>query len=54
MKYSGVGLFKHCYNDPKKIAKFEERVVLTDAASLEEAEEIILEEFKEYVTDGVT
>ena len=53
MKYSGVGVFKHCFDDPKRITQFEERIVVADASSLEEAERIILAEFEEYATAGV-
>ena len=53
MKFSGIGLFKHVFNDPNKITKFEERVVMTEASSLDEAKQAILKEFREYATDGV-
>ena len=52
MKYSCIGVFKHSSDDPKRIAQFEERVVVTEASSKKEAETIILSEFKEYATDG--
>ena len=53
LKFSGVGVFKHCYQNPNQITKFEERIVMTDAASKEEAERLILAEFEEYATEGV-
>lgn len=53
MKYSCIGVFKHCFDDPKRITQFEERVVVTEASSPEEAEKIILAEFEEYSADGV-
>ena len=53
MKYSGSGIFKHVYDDPNRIAKFEERVVITEAPSESEAEKQILTEFKEYAQDGI-
>jgi len=53
MKYSGSGIFKHVYDDPSRIAKFEERVVITEAPSESEAEKQILTEFKEYAQDGI-
>lgn len=53
MKFSGVGIFKHNYKNPNQITKFEERVVMTEAQTYEEAEKLILEDFDEYATDGV-
>ena len=46
MKFSGSGIFKHVYDDPNRIAKFEERVVLTEAPSESEAKQQILAEYK--------
>ncbi|QMU60557.1 MAG: hypothetical protein GKR92_02135 [Gammaproteobacteria bacterium] len=53
MKYSGVGLFKHVFENLNKITKYKERVVMTEASSLKEAEQVILKEFKDYAIDGV-
>ena len=53
MKFSGSGIFKHIYDDPNRITKFEERVVITEATSEPEAEKKILAEFKEYAQDGI-
>lgn len=48
MKFGGIGFFKHKYEDPKRIPNFEERIILVEASSLEEAEKIILKEFRKY------
>ena len=53
MKFSGVGVFKHNFKNPNQITQFEERVVMTETPSYEEAEKFILEDFGEYATDGV-
>ncbi len=53
MKFSGIGIFKHVYDDPNRIVKFEERVVITEAPSESEAEKHILTDFKEYAKDGI-
>ncbi|WP_412970768.1 hypothetical protein [Glaciecola sp. MF2-115] len=53
MKFSGSGIFKHIYEDPNRITKFEERVVITKASSETEAERQILADFKEYAQDGI-
>ena len=53
MKYGCIGIFKHCYGDANLVAKYEERVVMTEASSVEEAEAKILAEFAAYATDGV-
>jgi hypothetical protein len=53
MKFTGVGIFRHFYSNPKQISKFEERVVITTATSKKKAEKLILAEFKEYSTDGI-
>ncbi|MCP4696763.1 MAG: hypothetical protein GY862_07930 [Gammaproteobacteria bacterium] len=53
MKYSGIGVFKHSYDHPDRIAKFEERVVITEALSIEAAEKAILSEFREYSVEGI-
>ena len=52
MKFSAIGIFKHTYDDPNRITKFEERTVITKANSESEAEQQILAEFKEYAQDG--
>ena len=55
MNFSAIGVFKHTFKHPDKITKFEERVVLVSADSYEEAEQMILDEFREYATaDGVS
>lgn len=53
MKFSGTGVFKHCFDDPNRVTQFEERVVVTDASSQGAAETIILAEFEKYATNGV-
>ena len=53
MKYSGTGIFKHCFDTPNKITQFEERIVVTNASSEKEAETIILAEFKDYAVENV-
>jgi len=53
MKFIGSGIFKHIYEDPNRISKFEERVVITEAASESVAEKQILAEFYEYAQDGI-
>jgi hypothetical protein len=52
MKYSGVGLFKHHFHGSKQISQFEERVVLTEADSLEAVRKKIFEEFRHYCIEG--
>ncbi|MEE4245625.1 MAG: hypothetical protein V2I33_09450 [Kangiellaceae bacterium] len=54
MLFSGIGVFKHSFENPNQISKFEERVVITDANSLKEAESKVLNEFKNYAIDGIT
>ena len=53
MKFSCIGVFKHTHDNPEIITKYEERVVVTEASSKEEAEKIFLSEFKKYATDGI-
>jgi hypothetical protein len=53
MKFSSNGIFKHIYDDPNRIPKFEERVVVTEASSESEAEKQVLSEFKEYAQNGI-
>ncbi len=53
MKYCGIGLFKHRYDDPNRITKFEERIVLTNAGSKAQAEKQILFEFQEYAAEEI-
>lgn len=53
MKYSCIGLFKHSYDDPNRTPKFEERVVIAEAPSLDEVEKIFLSEFMEYSSYGI-
>jgi hypothetical protein len=52
MKYGCIGIFKHCFGGSNQIPQFEERVVMTEAASYEEAKVKILAEFKEYAGEG--
>ena len=52
MKYGCIGVFKHCFGDSNRVTQFEERIVITEAASYEEAENNILSEFSEYATNG--
>jgi len=55
MNYSGIGVFKHSFDNPNKIAKFEERVVLIEATSYEEAESLMLVDCEAYAqTEGVS
>ncbi len=54
MKYSGIGVFKHVFDDPNKITKFEERTVITEAPSYKDAENLILSEFKDYCGNGIS
>ena len=53
MKYIGSGIFKHTYEDLKRIPKFEERLVITEAISESVAEREIIAEFKKYAQDGI-
>ena len=53
MKFSCIGVFKHNHDNPDVVTKYEERVVLAEAPSPEEAEEIFLSEFRKYATDGI-
>ncbi len=55
MNYSGIGVFRHTFDNQNKITKFEERVVLIEAATYEEAETLMLEDCEEYAQeDGVS
>lgn len=53
MKFSAIGLFKHTYDKPNNITKYEERVVITSAASEGVAKTLILAEFADYAQDGI-
>ena len=52
-KYSCIGVFKHTYDNPDIVTKYEERVVVTEAETAEEAEKLFLTEFREYAVDGI-
>jgi hypothetical protein len=53
VKFSRKGIFKHTYEDPLRIAQYEERIVLIEADSFESGEQLANQEFSEYSSEGI-
>ncbi|GEM_PF-6900510 len=54
MKYSCIALYKHTFDDPRKVSQYEERVTMVEASSEKIAERLFLLDIKDYAIDGVT
>ena len=46
--WSGIGLFRHTFEDARRVPQYEERVVLVAAPDRATAEAKILREFRQY------
>ena len=53
MKFSCMGIFKHSYENPLQKPQYEERIVLVEANSVENAKKLVYEEFLEYSFEGI-
>ena len=53
MKFSCIALLKHTFEDPKRIPKFEERVLFVSAQSEEDAEKLFSADINEFAGEEV-
>lgn len=52
--FSGVGVFKHQRHGTNFVPQYEERTVIVRANDYESADKVILKEFQEYSSEGIS